>query len=58
MLCLDKSGVNLVPQGPVLKREEYAHLVEAERLLEVARREAEWIGEEAKAEFERMREGG
>jgi len=58
MLCLEKSAGNLVPQGPVLKRDEYAFVVEAERILEAARHEAELIRAEARAEFERMREEG
>jgi type III secretion protein L len=58
MLCLEKSGVAVVPSAKVLKKEDHAFLLEGQRIVEAARHEAELIREEAKAEFERQRQAG
>lgn len=58
MLCLEKSGVSVVPTARILKREEHAFLLEGERIVEAARHEAELIRKEAQEEYERKRQEG
>jgi type III secretion protein L len=58
MLRLETAAATLVPEGRVLKREEFAHVLEAQGILDAARQEAAKIREEARLEFERMRVEG
>lgn len=58
MLCLEKSGVSVVPTARILKREEHAFLLEGQRILEAARHEADLIRQEAQQEYERKRQEG
>lgn len=58
MLCLEKSGVSVVPTARILKREEHAFLLEGQRIVEAARHEADLIRQEAQQEYERKRQEG
>lgn len=58
MLCLEKSGVSVVPTARILKREEHAFLLEGQRIVEAARHEADLIRQEAQEEYERKRQEG
>ncbi len=58
MLCLEKSGVSVVPTSRILKREEHAFLLEGQRIVEAARHEADLIRQEAQEEYERKRQEG
>lgn len=58
MLCLEKSGVTVVPSAKILKKDEHSFLLEGERILEAARHEATLIRQEAELELERKREEG
>jgi type III secretion protein L len=58
MLRLNHSAITLAPESPLLKRAEYAAVVEAQDIIAAAHEEARLIREEAKAEFERQRKEG
>src|SRR5215213_5776378 len=58
MLRLNHSAITLAPESPLLKRAEYAAVVEAQDIIAVAHEEARLIREEAKAEFEKQRKDG
>lgn len=58
MLCIEKSGAHLVPTSQVIKKDDYAFLLEGQRIIELAKHEAKLIREEAQAEFERQRAAG
>lgn len=58
MLCLEKSGVTVVPTARVLKKQEHAFLLEGQRIIEAAQHEAALIRKEAEAEFEKKRQEG
>jgi type III secretion protein L len=58
MLRLNHSGVTMTPTSPVLKRSEYAAVIDAQGIIAAAEEEAALIREEAKAEFERQRQEG
>lgn len=58
MLCLKSSGLDIIPDGPVLKRDQYAEVLEAGRLIALAEEEARMIREKALQEAEEMRQAG
>lgn len=58
MLRLEKSGIEILPSAQVLKAEEYAAVVDATKLLEAAREEANLIRQEALQEFEKQKKAG
>lgn len=58
MLRLRQTGVELVPQGPVLRAADFAAVVDAEAVMARARDEAAKIVEEARAEYARQKEQG
>lgn len=58
MLRLKHSGVSLEPSSPLLKRDEYAAVIEAQAIIADAEEEARLIREEALAELERRRQEG
>lgn len=58
MLRLNHVGVTFAPESPILKKGDYAAVVEAQELIAAAQREAQLIREEAQAELERCRKEG
>jgi type III secretion protein L len=58
MLCLEKSGVQVVPAAKVLKREEHSFLLQGQHIIEAARHEAALIRQQAEEEFEKKRQEG
>jgi type III secretion protein L len=58
MLCLEKSGVAVAPDSKILKRDEHAFIIDGQRILDAARREATLIRQQALAEAEIKRQEG
>lgn len=58
MLCLEKSSATIVPTARVLKRDEHAFIIEAQKIIEAARHEASLIKQQAVAEAEAARQEG
>ena len=58
MLRLEKSGIEIHPSAQVLKARDYAAVLDASKLLETARQEADLIRQEALQEFEKQKKAG
>lgn len=58
MLCLETSGVKVVPTSKILKKDEHAFILEGQRILEAARHEADLIRQQAEADAARLRDEG
>ena len=58
MLCLENSGVKVVPASRILKRDEHSFILEGQRILEAARHEAALIRQQAETDAEKRREEG
>lgn len=53
MLCLENSGVKVVPAARILKRDEHSFILEGQRILEAARHEAALIRQQAETDAEK-----
>ena len=58
MFSLVETGVKVLPESKVVKRAEYAVLVEAQEIIDKAKREAEAITRRARTELEAERQRG
>ena len=58
MLCLENSQATIVPTQRILKKDEHAFLLDAQRLIDIARHEASLIKQQALDEAEAMRQEG
>lgn len=58
MLCLEKSRAVIVPTARVLKKDEHAFIIEAQRILDAAHHEASLIKQQAAADAETARQEG
>jgi len=58
MLCLENSGVKVVPTAKILKRDEHAFILEGQRILEAARHEAALIRQQAETDAAKKRDEG
>lgn len=58
MLCLEKSSATIVPTARVLKKDEHALIIEAQRIIDVAHHEASLIKQQAITETEAARQEG
>ena len=58
MFSLVETGIKILPNSKVIKRADYTVLVEAEEIIEKAKREAEAITQRARSELEAERQRG
>lgn len=58
MLCIENNSATIVPIARVLKKDEYAFLLEAKHLIDAAHHEASLIKQQALAEAESARQEG